>query len=197
MGKNYSKNGFRGINHYGDKMKKVFIGLLLLIFGISSVVAQQQAVEISFDYTRLSGRASNQFAVWVENAQGQYVKTLYATRWTARGGWSRRPTSIPIWVRRAGLSELTRAQIDAISGATPRTGVLVFVWDGTDRRGVAVPSGDYVIFLEGTLRWENQVLFSAPIRLGQGPSTPAVTVAYTGDAGDDRAMIRNVRVTVR
>ena len=178
-------------------MKKAFIGLFLLFFGMASLVAQQQAVEISFDYTRLSGRASNQFAVWIENAQGQYVKTLYATRWTARGGWRRRPTSIPIWVSRAGLSELTRVQVDAISGATPRSGALVFAWDGTDRRGVAVPPGNYVIFLEGTLRWENQVLFSAPIRLGQRPSTPEVTVVYTGDAGDDRAMIRNVRVTVR
>jgi hypothetical protein len=181
-----------------DKMKKIFVGLIFSIFVLTSVAAQQSmSAEISFNYTRLSGRASNQFAIWIEDAQGQYVKTLYATRWTARGGWRRRPTSIPIWVSRSNLSELTRAQVDVISGATPRSSTLTFVWDGTDSRGARVPPGDYVIYLEGTLRWENQVLFSAPIRLGQEPSTPEVKVAFTGDAGDDRAMIRDVRVIVR
>ena len=179
-------------------MKKVLFGLLFAILPFANVAAQQSmSAEISFDYTRLSGRASNQFAIWVEDAQGQYITTLFATRWTARGGWRRRPTSIPVWVSRSSLSELTRTQVDAISGATPRSSTLVFVWDGTDSRGARVPSGDYVIFLEGTLRWENQVLFSAPIRLGQGPASSEVKVVYTGNPGDDRAMIRNVRVIVK
>jgi hypothetical protein len=183
-------------------MKKIFIAMALTVFVLPSLAAQQAAIqppiaaEISFNYTRLAGRASNQFAIWIEDAQGQYVKTIYATRWTAAGGWSRRPTSIPVWINRAGVAELTRAQVDVVSGATPRTGALVFTWDGTDSRGAAVPPGDYVIFLEGTLRWENQVLFSAPIRLGAGPQTPEVTVQFTGDATDDRVMLRDVRVTV-
>jgi len=178
-------------------MKKIFIGLLLTVLALQVVVAQQSKVEISFDFTRLFGRASNQFAIWIEDTNGQYVKTLYATRWTARGGWRRRPTSIPIWVNRSSLSELTRAQVDTISGPTPRSSPLVFTWDGTDRNGVIVPSGEYVIYLEGTLRWENQVLFSAPIHLGHGYSNPQVKVEFTGDAGRDRVMIENVRVIVR
>ena len=178
-------------------MKKTSLFLVFAFFVLANGAAQQPSVEISFDYTRLRGVASNQFAIWIEDAQGQYVKTLYATRWTARGGWSRRPTSIPVWVNKSGLSELTRVQVDAMSGVTPRSSPLVFTWDGTDSRGLRVPPGDYVIYLEGTLRWENQVLFSAPIRLGQGPSTPEVKTVYTGEAGDDRAMIRNVRVIVK
>ena len=178
-------------------MKKIFFSLLLAVLVLTNLAAQQPRVEISFNYTRLRGTASNQFAIWIENTQGQHIKTLYATRWTARGGWSRRPTSIPIWVSKSGLSELTRAQVDAISGATPRSSSLIYTWDGTDKNGALVPPGDYVIFLEGTLRWENQVLYSTAIRLGQGPSTPEVRVVYKGDAGDDRAMIRDVRVIVR
>ena len=178
-------------------MKKILIGFILSVLVVTNVAAQQPVAEISFNFTRLSGHASNQFAVWIEDAQGQFVKTLYATRWTARGGWSRRPTSIPVWVRRSGLSELTRAQVDAVSGATPRSSTLVYTWDGTDSRGIPVPHGDYVIYLEGTLRWENQVIFSAPIHFGGRPSTPQVKVEYVGDAGDDRAMISDVRVIVR
>jgi len=164
---------------------------------ITSAMAQQtQVAELTFAFTRQSGRASNQFAIWVEDDHGRYVKTLYATRWTARGGWNRRPTSIPIWVRQSRVADLTRTQVDTISGATPRTGTLTYTWDGTDNRGAIAPNGNYVIFLEGTLRWENQVLFRAPIVLGQGSSVSQISVEYTGDSTAERSMIENVRVRI-
>ena len=176
-------------------MKKIIaFCVLFFVLSLTSVMAQQAAAEISFDFNRLRGSASNQFAIWIEDAQGQYVKTLYATRYTANGGYRRRETSIPVWVRQAGLADLNRNQIDALTGATPRTATLAYTWDGTNRNGAAVPSGEYVIILEGTLRWENQVYYRSPIRLGQGPATPVVSVEYIGDAGDDREMISNVRV---
>jgi len=191
-------------------MKQMFFLAVLLSTVLTCTTAQQSsedvretaplvtqpAAELTFDFTRLRGVASNQFAVWVEDAQGRYVKTLYAVRWTANGGWRRRPTSIPVWVEKSGLSEKTQTQVDAVSAATPGTGKLTYTWDGTDSRGAVVPAGDYVIFLEGTLRWANQVLYSAPVSLGQGPATPQVKVEYSGDAGDDRAMIGGVEVRV-
>ena len=184
-------------------MKRLLFVFLLTGFALSCVVSQQssqqssqKAAELTFLFTRQSGSASNQFAVWIEDAQGKYVKTLYATRWTANGGWSRRPTSIPIWVRQSDLSNKPRAQIDAVSGATPRTGTLTYTWDGTDSRGVTVPAGNYELILEGTLRWEDQVLYRVPIRLGQGPSTPQVRAEYTGDRTAERSMIGNVSVQV-
>ena len=182
----------------GGKMKKAFVFCVLFtVLALTSVQAQQAAAaELSFDFTRLSGSASNQFAIWIEDSQGLYVKTLYATRYTANGGFRRRETSIPVWVSKSGLAGLERAQIDALTRATPRTGALTYTWDGTDSRGSVVPMGDYVIILEGTLRWANQVIYKAPIQLGQGAATPTVTVEYTGDAGSDRAMINNVMVRV-
>ena len=160
----------------------------------SQTETPSQAAELSFSFTRQSGSASNQFAVWIENAQGQFVKTLYATRWTAAGGWERRPTSIPIWVSRSGLAALTSTEIDAVSGATPRTSALTYTWDGTDSRGAAVPDGSYVLILEGTLRWENQVLYRAPILLGSGAATVSVSVEYAGDSTAERGMISDVQV---
>jgi len=179
-------------------MKKVFVFFVLLTGLILVKAVSQQALplaaELTFDFTRLSGSGSNQFAVWIEDSEGSYVKTLYATRYTANGGWQRRATSIPVWVSRAGLADLSRAQVDALTGATPRTGSLTYTWDGTDSQGAAVNPGEYVIFLEGTLRMANQVLYRAPIRLGQGAVAPPVSVEYTGDAGADRAMISEVMV---
>jgi len=171
----------------------VFFALLTAMF-LTDAAAQQAAAELTFSFTRQSGAASNQFAVWIEDTSGRYIKTLYATRYTANGGWRNRATSIPIWVRQSGLSAMTSTQIDTLTGATPRTGNLTYTWDGTDSRGAAVPNGDYIIFLEGTLRWGNQVLYRAPIRLGSGPANANVSVEYTGDPGTERAMINSVTV---
>jgi hypothetical protein len=169
--------------------------ILLAVLSVADVAAQSgAAVELSFSFTRQSGSASNQFAVWIEDAQGRHVKTLYATRYTANGGWQRRATSIPQWVKQSGLANMDKAQIDSLTGATPRTGTLTYRWDGTDSRNTALPSGDYVIYLEGTLRWENQVLYRAPIRLGQGAATPIVTTEYTGTPGAEQGMISAVTV---
>jgi len=178
-------------------LKLSFIIFTLLIFTSACTGAQQRtsqaAAELSFSFTRLGGSASNQFAVWVEDSQGRYIKTLYATKYTATGGWKRRETSIPSWVKKSDLSNLTNAQIDALTGATPRTGTLTYTWDGTDSSGAAAAAGDYVVLLEGTLRWENQVLYRAPIRLGRGAASAEVNVEYTGDAGADRSMISDVK----
>ena len=182
-------------------MKHLFFLSLAALFALPSLAAQQAAVlpataEVSLTFTRQRGTASNQYAVWVENAQGQYVRTLYATRWTAAGGWQRRPTSIPVWVSRSGLSEKTRAQVDAISGATGQTGGRVHAWDGRDSNGNLVPPGNYVIFVEGTLRWENQVMHRAPITIGQGPATATVSVEFSGPSTAERGMLSGVSVRV-
>jgi hypothetical protein len=172
--------------------------VLFILFAaliVTSAAAQPTAAaELSFSFTRQSGSASNQFAVWIEDPQGRHVKTLYATRYTANGGWQRRETSIPLWVKQSGLANMDRAQIDSLTGATPRNGTLTYRWDGTDSRNTALPPGDYVIYLEGTLRWQNQVLYRATIRLGQGPATPAVTTEYTGTPGAEQGMISAVVV---
>jgi len=176
-------------------MKRFFVFFALLTALIlTDAAAQQAAAELTFSFTRQSGAASNQFAVWIEDSSGRYIKTLYATRYTANGGWRNRATSIPIWVRQSGLSGLTNTQIDTLTGATPRTGNLTYTWNGTDSSGAAVSNGNYVIFLEGTLRWGNQVLYRAPIRLGSGPANANVSVEYTGDPGAERVMIGGVTV---
>ncbi|MCD8029788.1 MAG: DUF2271 domain-containing protein [Bacteroides sp.] len=46
-------------------------------------------LEITVDYKRQDGRGSNQYAVWVEDAVGNLVKTLYVTQFTADGGYKK------------------------------------------------------------------------------------------------------------
>lgn len=122
-------------------------------------------VIITFDYKNQSGYASNQFAVWIENTDGNLVKTLYATRFTAKGGYKKRPDTLPTWVEKSDVTSLNKSEIDAITGATPKAGTLSYIWDLTDKNGDAVSLGEYNFFVEGNLRWKNRVLHSGNIML--------------------------------
>jgi len=189
-------------------MKKVVFTLVLTILILVScsgtkhakqaaeVSQQDKAAELTFDFNRQSGHATNQFAVWIEDANGLHVKTIYATRYTANGGWSRRPDSLPNWVSQSNLSSMTKDQTDAVSGATPRTGTQNFIWDGTDSNGITVPYGNYTLFLEGTLRWANQVIYRVPIQFGGGAALAEVNIEYSGDFIPERSMIENLMVQV-
>jgi len=147
-------------------------------------------VVITFDFVRQSGSASNQYAVWIEDMGGEVVKSLYASRWTADGGYKTRPDSIFIWAERAGLASMSKEEVDAVSAATPRTGTVSHTWDLTDTAEEAVPPGEYMVFVEGTLRWKNYVLYSARIRLGADPVTVTADALFHYE-GTDRYAVLN------
>ncbi|MCL1837426.1 MAG: DUF2271 domain-containing protein [Treponema sp.] len=174
-------------------MKKMLFPLLFLCIA-TGLKAQANMVEVGFDYAKQSGVGSNQFAIWIEDAQGHHVKTLYATRFTANGGWRRRAQSLPAWVKQSNLAEMDAAQIDAITGPTPGSGRLRYSWDGTDSAGHALPYGEYRVMLEATLRMGNRVLYAAAITLGGGGQA-AAQPQYFGSGRKERGMIGNVTVT--
>ena len=153
----------------------VVLALVVYIFAkgdvpVSSFVGEydeaSEGLVITFDFVSQSGYASNQFAVWIEDLEGNFVKTLYATRYTANGGYRNRPDSIPTWVRKSNLADMSKSEVDAITSATPRSGTLSYLWDMADKDGVPVPSGEYKFFVEGSLRWKNRVLYSGVVDIG-------------------------------
>lgn len=125
-----------------------------------------ERLDITFDYQR-GGIASSQYAIWVEDAAGKPVRTIFMTRFTATRGFSERPDAVPTWVARFNPAQMTSAQVDAVSGATPSNGSLHYAWDGKDNQGKPVPAGSYTVFLEGTLYWGTRVLYSAEGPVGQ------------------------------
>ncbi|MDO4181013.1 MAG: DUF2271 domain-containing protein [Bacteroidales bacterium] len=125
----------------------------------------EERLEISFRFHR-GGIASSQYAIWIEDETGRLVRTLYATSFTAKGGYEYREDAVPVWVSKAKPQTMTAAQVDAITGATPRNGVLTYRWDGTDDKGNRVPSGNYKFFVEGTLYWKSRVLYSGELIWG-------------------------------
>ena len=158
--------------------------------------AASPSVKVTFSYVRQTGRASNQFAVWVEDAKGKFIKTLYVTNYTGQGGFRIRKDCVPTWVRRSGAAEAAKADLDAVSGATPATGTMIYTWNCTDADGKAVPPGKYRIFVEGTLRWKSRVLYTANLTLGgKKPLTVRALPQYSAKSDNHGNMLGMVAVT--
>jgi len=71
-----------------------------------------------------------QFAIWIEDAAGEQIRTVWVTEKTGAGSWGRktiRPVSLPYWVSRwnketgnTGDPTLDNPAADAVTGATPK-----------------------------------------------------------------------------
>lgn len=169
----------------------------------SAISTDSGKVIISFDFTKQSGHASNQFAVWIENSSGELVRTLYATEFTPEGGFEKRPDAIATWVEKAQVANMSDEEVDAISGATPKSGSLSYGWDLTDENGELVPEGEYKFFVEGSLRWKNRVIFTDNIIVGDEAmeAIPKAEFIFEGnddspalsESAEEASMIQNVK----
>jgi rhodanese-related sulfurtransferase len=161
--------------------------------------AEIHGVNIDFDFSRMSGKASNQIALWVENESGDHIKTLFVTDFTAaRRGYENREDALNNWVNAADPANLTDKAIDAVSSATPQTGHLNYLWDMTDNNGRRVPNGRYFIKLEGTLYWSSSILYTGEIDLNDTNQQELAVRSERSepDNNDNETMIQNVRMTV-
>lgn len=151
-----------------------------------------QRLEISFQYEKGGMIGSNQFAIWIEDADGNYVSTLYATNFTARTGHRTRPTSLARWVAKANPADMSAERIDAISGATPSAGNYVAVWDFTDKNGNRVATATYRYFVEATVSMNDDVLFFGDIDMNNEQWIDAPSPRFSNENNRHNAMISNV-----
>ena len=86
-------------------MKKIISVLIIcLLLSLTCGTMAEQAIdsiEISFVFNRMQTIASNQFAVWIENPNGEMIKTLYVTDFTAkrRGYEKKRHVTVFLGIR--------------------------------------------------------------------------------------------------
>ena len=174
-------------------MKKLLV--LLLLFAATALYAD---VDVDFEYKEMSGFASNQFALWVENADGDVVKTLFVTDFTGiKRGYKKREQSLNNWVAIAKPDKMSDTELDAISGATPKSGAQHFAWDLTDNQGKKVPVGKYFIKLEGTFYGASNVVYTGTVDLAT-PSAIEVKMERSEPANSKNAtMLQNVRMSVK
>lgn len=153
----------------------------------------KELLEISFRFHRGS-IASSQYAIWIEDEVGRLVRTLYATSFTAKGGYEYREDAIPVWVNKAKPQTMSSAQVDAITGATPQNGVLTYLWNGTDDKGNCVPPGNYKFFVEGTLYWKSRVIYSGDFDwVSKEQESIPIKVQYFNKSQTNENMITELR----
>lgn len=173
------------------------VGLCVATAGFARSPAASGEVTIRYTFSRLFRVASNQYAIWIEDENGVFVRTLFATSYVAkRAGWKVRPQAVPTWIDAAGIKGLPQKEVDAVSGATPANGSHQVVWDLRDSRGRLVSPGTYRYRVEGNLFWENRVLWTGEIVVGSHPqSTVAQPVYSPAEAQNLDRMLSEVTAT--
>ena len=182
------------------KTRTIIIALLasMMVLPIAA-----KSVELSFNYQKQSGAGSNQWAVWIENAEGKVVRTLTVTSFTSKGrggrrGYTFRPTCVPTWVKNAKAEEMTDEQIDAVTGATPsQSGVQTYTWDFKDAAGKDVPVGDYKICFEATLYFNSILLYTGSFSTKDKAGDIKLTSTLTEEDEQHKNMITEVKAQLK
>lgn len=133
-------------------------GFLLFCDDISN-----KQIEISVQWKKAPGFGSNQCAIWVEDESGNYVKTIYVSKFTGNGGFKKRPDCLPLWRNKAEIKESVSAEIDAVTQPTPKNGENLFYWDLTDANNSLVPKGIYYLKVESNVRFEKRAVWTGKI----------------------------------
>ena len=118
-------------------LKKLFsVAAALAVCG--SVFAKGITVSIGAG-TNWKEKREPQVAVWLEDADGNYIRTLYVTSRAEKRSWifspkDGRPESLPVWYCASGENPAKnsgkksfgdgKAALDAVSSATPKGGVI-------------------------------------------------------------------------
>lgn len=158
----------------------------------SAKVQTSGTVAIGFDYTKRPGYSSNQYVIWIEDEEGDFVKTVCATQFTAQGGYEKRAESIPIWVEKSGVSTYDQKQVDAITTATPNTGKVMYLWNCQNEKGEQVSSGVYTFFVEATIYKESRVLYSGKIDISGGMNEVEAVPEFTTSEAEQSNLVLDV-----
>lgn len=120
-------------------MKKLTAILALgITLSISLVHAKEVTISVGAG-ENWKQKSNPQFAVWLEDENGNFIRTLYVTRRASKKSWrfgpkEGRPESLPVWYHKSkNESAKTKsstqkksgeADIDAVTSATPKGGVI-------------------------------------------------------------------------
>lgn len=124
-----------------------------------------------------------QTAVWIETADGAFVKTIYVSGFS--GHAKGKQVNLPIWAKASKF-----ADVDGVTAASIDLGHHIYVWDMKDIFGNQVKKGNYLVKVEVSF-WPSMQYqrVEVPIDLGkkdervvteEGNLIPYVEVKYIG-----------------
>jgi tetratricopeptide (TPR) repeat protein len=109
-----------------------------------------------------------QTAVWIENAEGEFVKTIYVSGFS--GNAKEKQVNLPVWAKSSEF-----ADVDAVTGASINLGQHIYIWDLADYNGNRVNPGEYKVFVEVSY-WPSMQYqrVEAPITIGKGATRKVI-----------------------
>lgn len=157
----------------------------------SPAVQENTAGVVSINYRlhHLSRLASNQLAIWIEDERGSFVKTLFATSFTANGGYVNRPESLPEWRKAADWNNASQDVIKRVSRPEQGDGNHSVYWDGTNEAGKRVQPGTYIYKIEGNIEWNNRVIYTGKIAIGGKENTTNASAAYFPKGAEEKGTL--------
>ena len=131
---------------FKQKMKNLLLSLLLISssFILSAQTSGILTVSASTSDANGNYAPTNIVAIWVEDSQGNFVKTLMAYAQT-------RKTHLNKWQASTSAAGTEYNTTDAITGATrSHHSTRACTWNATNYNGNIMPDGDYFIWMELT-----------------------------------------------
>lgn len=134
------ENNFQGVIKMKKiNLKSIITAILMLVFG-TAVYAKNITVSVGAGENWQPSHKP-QFAVWLEDEKGNFLRTLYVTKKASGRTWifspkEGRPESLPVWYHSsknetAVKSKVENEKLDAVTSATPKGGV-IFIADIPD-----------------------------------------------------------------
>lgn len=149
-------------------MRKFTISLLLL--SITSIVSLAQttgelSVSVSTSSTGGNYAPRNILAIWIEDSEGNFIKTLLAYA-------DRRMTHLNKWQASTNAIGSEFNTTDAITGATKSSHTTrICGWNGTDYNGTIVSDGSYTVWMELTDKNSTGNFSSFPFTKNENPNS--------------------------
>lgn len=101
------------------------------------MAASLYARDVTISIGAGEGWKGPQLAVWLEDQNGRYIKTLYVTKKASALSWlfgpkKGRPESLPLWYhaskhdsKKSAAQNGSQKEIDAVTSATPKGGLVI------------------------------------------------------------------------
>jgi hypothetical protein len=166
----------------------------------ASLATPQQAappragtLEVSFLYMPPSSGIEPTYhtAMWIEDARGKLVKTLYVSQELSAGEY-RMGEACPDWVRQAHWEKAPRADVDAVTAPTPSVGSETKTFD---LGKLGVPPGVYQFKFQVHISEQHNVLHRGALTVGPEAQTVKLeTVVGPGKMSVTDQFVRDVDV---
>lgn len=127
-------------------MKSIITLLFVLLISFSLKAQTKGELSVTVTTSPVGGfyAPKNIVAIWIENEEGNFVKTLLAYANTYI-------THLNIWQAATYAAGSTYNRVDAITGPTVLThATRICSWDGTNIDGEVVDDGNYTVWMELT-----------------------------------------------